>query len=223
MHMVRHLLSYLCPQQLARVYSPINSYITVELFRGKPRSVIHSYWQSGEYAEDILDQAFTHHAISFSEVRNVLLLGLGCGSMLMVLERYAGDNFSSIDVDGIEIDPEMISLGYTFFDLGRYTNLRIWTGDAYAFIMQQKQMKYDLIISDVFVGVDSPDSLQSQVALEKVYSQLTPGGIYIINNSYLATKQASSDQLYSRLVKSFHSIHRTLAYPNLLLSVTRDE
>ena len=103
-------------------------------------------------------------------LRNVLILGLGCGSVIKPLLK----KFPNCKITGIEIDPEMIEFGRQYFNLGQYTNLEIICDDAVRFCKTTKR-KYDLVLVDMYKG-NIPE--KTKINISKL---LNPGGKGIIN------------------------------------------
>lgn len=101
---------------------------------------LHRVWQ----------QVLHRFALQASPPRNVLLLGLGGGSVPRILrdELRIG-----APITAVELDPVMIEIGRQHFGLGRYADLRIIEGDA---IVQAHALKerFDLVLVDLFDDLD---------------------------------------------------------------------
>lgn len=117
-------------------------------------------------------------------IRNILILGLGAGSVVPIINRY----YSGAKITGIEIDPVIIDVGKKYFALGEYNNLSIITEDAFSFIQQHyndtyyRSSTYDLIIVDLYVGERIPNKLKSKGFLQKVKGVLSKNGVVMINH-----------------------------------------
>ncbi len=86
------------------------------------------------------------------DIKTVLVLGLGGGTIQGILAK----NLSLDRIDSVEIDPVMIEAAETFFDLSTVKNHKVFEGEV---VMALKDPvgaglleKYDLVISDVFIG-----------------------------------------------------------------------
>lgn len=85
------------------------------------------------------------------KVDNVLLLGLGGGSMAKFLWKY----FPQCHLDLVENRPLVVDLAYKYFELPKDPRLSVHVMDALEFL-KQGEKKYDLIFVDLFaeVGMD---------------------------------------------------------------------
>lgn len=149
------------------------------------RKVKNKYWLDSEkanYSYGSLQKAFEY---SFQQIdfqifnpNKILLLGLGAGSVIESLSKYLQNSFYSIDA--IEIDPVVIELSYKYFDVQRFSNLKIFQIDARDYIMQSVDF-YDFIIIDLFVDLMIPDFLFEPVILQKLKKMTTEKGAILIN------------------------------------------
>jgi predicted membrane-bound spermidine synthase len=104
---------------------------------------------------------------------DVLLLGLGGGTVAKQLETGQEAN-----VDAVELDPRIAMLARRMFALGDRTNIII--DDARHFI-RTTQKKYDLVVFDVFKGEVPPSHALTLECFHEVKERLKPGGLVIIN------------------------------------------
>ena len=127
-----------------------------------------------------LDLLYTRKAMSFllfqSEPRNILILGLGGGS----LAKYCLRHLPAAHVESVEIDADVISLGEYFYVPPCSRRFKITHGDAADFIAQTSQ-DYDVIIADAFDGRGVAPSSRGALYYEQVRSRLREGGIMVAN------------------------------------------
>jgi precorrin-6B methylase 2 len=124
------MLDYLFPITLEVVKSRFNGNIKVVKFQNKISVWVGGYEQSGALVEKVFS------CIGLQEYRDVLILGLGCGSIVKYLPNSK--------ITGVEIDPEMIKIGKKYFN---YQNTKIIIGDATKLNFKNK---FDLIIVDLY-------------------------------------------------------------------------
>ena len=109
---------------------------------------------------------------------DVLLLGMGGGTVANQLQKILG-----LNVDAVELDERMISVAKRFFSLS--DNINIIIDDARHYI-ESTEKTYDLILFDVFKGEVPPAHVLSVECFEKARSLLNPGGFIMINfNGFL--------------------------------------
>lgn len=103
---------------------------------------LHRVFQKVFHKIDITNQPF----------KNILLLGVGAGSIPAII--YNELKLNPI-IDGVEIDEKVIDLGNKYFELNSFTNLNVIVDDATDFV-KKTDKKYDLIIVDLFNGINVP-------------------------------------------------------------------
>ena len=80
-------------------------------------------------------------------IDRVLMLGLGGGAVVHLLERYVRPT----EIVAVEIDPLHIRLARRYFGAAR-PNVTIVEGDARDFVRQYDGPPFDLVIDDLFFG-----------------------------------------------------------------------
>ena len=97
-----------------------------------------SSFQSGMYVDDPYKTRFEYSdylQLPFAyrpSTKRVLYIGLGGGSALKRTWR----DFPSVQVDGVEIDPEVVDVAYEFFELPRDPRLKVAVEDGRRFLAE---------------------------------------------------------------------------------------
>ena len=99
--------------------------------------------QSGGIVETIWKQTLRKLRIKKEEIRNILILGLGGGTVAKLLRK----KYPKAKIVGVEIDPVMIELGKKYLNLDKY-NIDFKITDA----TKIKIKEYDLVIVDMYLG-----------------------------------------------------------------------
>ncbi len=131
-------------------------------------------------------------------VKNVLLLGLGMGSIPFMLEKVFNQR---LHYTAVEIDEAVISLAsrYTLDELE--SPVSIIQADAEAFVYQSEET-FDLICMDVFIDDQIPDSMQNVEFARALRKRLTPAGFVIANHLGLHEKdKAKATRYYNEIFK----------------------
>jgi spermidine synthase len=121
-------------------------------------------------------RVFSIAAIYPPEVKRVLVLGLGGGSIPIYLDRFLPE--ATIDV--VEIDPGVIDVAKTYFGLRETSRLHLIEGDGRVFLRRHAE-PYDLIVVDVFTGSYIPFHMMTKEFYQLVRSRLSPHGVAAIN------------------------------------------
>ena len=122
------------------------------------------------------------------------LLMLGGGGFAYPKHVIAYHPESAIDV--VELDPTVIAVARRYFFLDRLEaefdcettgRLRIFTGDAVAFLNRETADErpipatYDAILNDLFAGREPVAAFACEEGARLIHERLTPGGLYLTN------------------------------------------
>ena len=173
----KKLLSYLYPITLEETASEQNPVLTVLLSRGRVQLL------SGNaiYSWDDLYQnfliAFDRLKIDEEQFEEVLVLGLGLGSVPYMLEKVFHRNYYYTAVEWDETVAELASK-YTLSRLE--SPVDVITGDAEVFIHITEE-QYDMVIVDIFEDEITPPQFCTPDFLEKCRDLLRPNGMILFN------------------------------------------
>ena len=132
-------------------------------------------FRTGEYFDYLLLAPLLREAPPADWLGSVLVVGLGAGTVSkQITQAYGG-----IPIDGVEIDPEIVSLGRQYFDMTE-PNLRVSVTDGRAFLAGA-QTQYDWVIVDAYQGSDIPFHLVTLEFFEALAAHMSPGGVLAIN------------------------------------------
>lgn len=113
-------------------------------------------------------------------LNRVLILGLGAGTVVHQLMR----SLAPAQIDAIELNPQHIELARRYFYLD-YPNVNIHCADAVAWMDQQAQGDYDLIIEDLY-WEDPLEGPRRAITADREWfarlqAQLSDSGILVMN------------------------------------------
>jgi spermidine synthase len=144
-------------------------------------------------------QVMTVGAVYPPELRKVLMIGLGGGS----LSSYLGRFLPRVEIDTVEVDPGVITAAKTYFGMKETARVRYLEGDGRVFLNRHKET-YDLILVDAFHGGYVPFHLLTKEFYTLLKQRLAPGGAAVFN-VHDGTKLYASTLLTLRTV--FPSVH----------------
>lgn len=146
--------------------------------------------------------------------KNILMLGVGAGSLIQFLRYYLPDSH----ITGIDYDQELLEIAHQQMMLPQADQrLSYIIGDARDYI-DNCQQQYDLIVVDIFDGSQSPDWLKSQQFSQQLKSCLSAEGALAYN--LLVHSEAEFNTFYKLLRDTFNGqtlCLETEEYENLLL------
>jgi predicted membrane-bound spermidine synthase len=124
----------------------------------------------------LYNRVFSIAAIYPPEIKRVLVLGLGGGSIPVYLHRFVPE--ATIDV--VEIDPGIIAAAKKYFGLRETSRLRLIESDGRVFLNRHPE-PYDIIMVDVFSGSYIPFHMMTKEFYQLVRNRLNPHGVAAIN------------------------------------------
>ena len=134
------------------------------------------------------------------EIKSALFIGAGAFGMP---ERVA-ETWPDARVDVVEVDPEVVRIGYSYFDLGAYPSVRSQVTDARVFIRTTRE-RYDLIFGDAYNGLRRiPAHLTSREFFALVRARLQPHGIFMMN--VMAATRGDKAALLSALAATLGAV-----------------
>jgi spermidine synthase len=173
----KKLLSHVVPLTLEETGSEQNPELTVVLDRGRLQLL------SGDaiYSWDDLYKnfllAFDKLEIEKRQIEDVLILGLGLGSVPYILEKVFHRNYRYTAVEWDEIVSELASK-YTLSRLS--SPMEIVIADAEVFV-QITEEQYDMVVTDIFEDDLTPPQFEAEDFLRHCGDLLRPGGLLLFN------------------------------------------
>lgn len=174
--MIRRLLSYLFPKTLEISSSKYNPRLEVTLENGKLMLNAERVNYAFGKLDEVWRSAFSQIGLKKMKPRNLLILGLGPGNVVQIVNRILPD----CKITGVEIDGEVIRLGKKYFGLGTYANLEIAEADAVEFVAGCTE-RFDLICIDLFVEDAVPHGAEQEEFIRNCRRLLSPGGLLLFN------------------------------------------
>ena len=181
-------LSYVWEFHVESSFSEYSQELYVLLSKGRYQLVTSNAIYSFEDLYVNFSRAFDKLKIDRARQLNTLVLGVGMGSIPMVMESQG---FNNCYFTAIEIDETIIDL------LSRYgmdkikSPIEVYQADAVAF-MNITQEQFDLIAIDLFINDVIPDDAQSIDFLENVKERLASNGLVMMN--HLSLTQADQEK-----------------------------
>ena len=181
--------------QYARVIQRTDGERLLELNEGQ---AVHSVYRKGQYLtggywDEMLALPFAgDHA-----PRRVAILGSAAGTTARALAHY----FPDVEIDAVEIDPDVTEVGRELFDL-RGENITTHAADARPWLQAQTGT-YDAILVDAYRQPYIPFYLATRQFFDVVAERLTPGGVVAINVGHPPQSDQLEKVLTATLAASF--------------------
>ena len=154
-----------------------NPLLVVLLYKGRYQLCTEKAIYSYEDKYDNFRTAFDQIQVEKKKIDNVLLLGLGLGSIPFMLEKiyYVDTEYVAVEIDEVICQ---LADKYVLSDLE--SSIQIYPMDAMNYF-EWYDHRYDMIAMDIFQSAEVPQEFESKEYFEKMKSRLNEGGIILYN------------------------------------------
>jgi hypothetical protein len=181
--------------------------------------VNHSVWRAdtvltgGEW-----DMFLTAPPLLDHPPKTMLVIGNAGGTTA----RAFGRLYPDVQIDGVEIDPEVTEVGRRYFGLDDNLHLHVITADGRPYLASTDK-RYDIIAIDAYHQPYIPFYLATEEFFRLVRDHLTPDGIVALNVATVPGDERLSDAVGTTLLADFPSVWRwrALRFNQLLLAFQR--
>lgn len=112
------------------------------------------------------------------QIRRLLMIGMGGGT----LSNYLFRHIPGLEVDAVDIDPEVIRLARAHFEVPDDPRYRTHAADGRVFVEQAPvDQRWDMIILDAFRGVFVPFHLKTREYYAVLLGRLAADGVVVAN------------------------------------------
>lgn len=175
---VNYFFSFIVPQKMEERKSEVSGKLEVHYSNGRYVLDAANVNYSFGGLHNVFQKAFSQFNIKSRNLKNVLILGFGSGSVASILEHEYGKDMLIV---GVEKDAEVIELTKKYFSIDEYKNLTLHCEDAYDFVLKPTARPFDLIVVDLFVDLLVPEKFQDEKFISALNQNLAPDGILFYN------------------------------------------
>jgi spermidine synthase len=136
-----------------------------------------------------------------ADVKRIAIVGLAAGTTA----RQAAAVFPDVNIDGFEIDPQIVAVGRKYFDMN-LPNLNVIVQDG-RWGLESSAFEYDLICVDAYRPPYIPPHLTTQEFFRMAAGRLSPDGSLVINVGRAPGDRRLIDGLATTLGTVFPSIY----------------
>jgi len=191
-------LSYLTPLTLEKTGSDQNPEITVLLDRGRVQLLSGNAIYSWDDLYHNFYAAFKLLDLEKRNIQDVLLLGLGLGSIPFILEKTHHRRYH---YTAVEWDETVVELAARYTLCRLESSVEIITADAEVFV-EVCEETFDLIIVDIFEDDLVPPQFEEIDFLQACDALLRPGGLLLFNRLHGDYKdRVAAERFYERQFK----------------------
>ncbi|MAP80684.1 MAG: spermine synthase [Aequorivita sp.] len=192
---MKKILSYIWPTT-QRYTSTYNNTLEVTYIDGKKLLDTQNANYSYGSLQKILE--FGISKIDIQNTKNILLLGLGGGSVIKSLrEKFKYRK----NIVAVEIDPQVIKLAKEEFEITASEKLQIIQDDAFQYIKKTKK-EFQLIIVDLFIDTKVPAVFYEEEFCKNLKKLIEVNGYLIFN---AGIELGKNSKITTRIIKNFGS------------------
>jgi spermidine synthase len=152
--------------------------------------------------------------LSKADVRKVLVLGLGLGSIPIILDQIDEGGF---EITAVEIDEVVCELAAEYAYPMIQSPIHTVIADAYQYVMDCTE-EYDLICVDLFLGDTTPPKFRSKQFLERLGDLTSTGAVLYNTIAYTDQDKKRSKGFYLDVFKDiFPDSEMVYAHKNYML------
>ena len=129
----------------------------------------------GPWSQVLVAPFFNTAPHSLDSVERIAIVGLAAGTTA----RQASAVYGDVQIDGFEIDPKIIDVGQTFFDMKEPT-LNVYTEDG-RWGLEHSEALYDIISVDAYRPPYIPWHMTTAEFFDIAANHLTGDGVLVIN------------------------------------------
>jgi spermidine synthase len=144
---------------------------------------------------------FNPAPFTVGQVRRVCIIGLAGGT----IARQATAIYGPIPIDGVEIDPEIVQVGFRLFAMEQ-PNLSVHVTDG-RYYLQHTEQRYDLIVIDAYRLPYIPFQLTTTEFFGLVKARLTPHGVLAVNVGRTESDYRMVEAIAATLGGHFATVH----------------
>jgi spermidine synthase len=151
-------------------------------------------------------------------VERMLVIGNAGGTVA----RAYGELYPEVEIDGVEIDPEVSEAARRYMGLGDNPRLHVITADGRPYL-ELADVRYDIIVVDAYHQPYIPFYLATQEFFTTVRDHLSPGGVVALNVASVPGDERLSAAVGSTLLAAFPQAWRwkPLRFNELMLGFDR--
>lgn len=155
---------------------------------------LHRVWQ----------KTLTPLDLSSNTPRSVLVLGLGAGSALAILREELG---MRCPITAVELDPVVVRLARSHFQLDRFADLTVIEGDATIQVHALRE-RFDLVLVDLFEDLDLARGVDSRSFIHGLRDRCSDAGKVCFNTvAYDDLSERRCQAIHDHAQRIFNRVH----------------
>lgn len=170
--------------------------------------------QSGWLVKSVWNSALKKVKQYYPKVDNVLILGLGGGSVAGLAQNY----WNEAVITGVDIDPIMVDLGKKYLGLDKVKKLKVEIDDATNWVTKTTKGKdrFDLILVDLYKGANIPKQFKEKEFIKNLIKICKSNGAIAFNHLYSKVEKEKAHGFERVLKELFPTVVRVYPEANVI-------
>lgn len=189
-------LSYFYDIPIEKKHSDYSGTLEVSLHRGEWKlSTFNAIYSFGRHYTSYKG-AFRQLDIHHFPAKNILILGVGLGSIVRLLENHP----TIQKITAVDIDPVIIEFAKKYWPdtQGKFES-SFYAQDAIQWLKESDpKEKYDLILSDIFIDDQTPDTMLTHQYLQLLKNKLSAQGILIYSKLQYTDEHQAANVIFDK-------------------------
>lgn len=202
------LSSFMLPYQIEQKEGKLTQYIEIVVDGGKLLMNTSKVNYSFGNLHTVFLESFKKLEIQNRNIKKVLVLGFGGGSVVAMLNDDFNINTKTI---GIEADEVVIELAKKHFNLNRFNDLTLINDDAFNYVLNCKE-QFDLIAVDVFIDDVTPTKFSSKEFILALNKLIAPNGLVCYNRMLCSESSKNEANKLIKLITESRYQHLLFEY-----------
>lgn len=166
----------------------------------------------GPWEQVLIAPFFNQAPLAIGDLKSMAIVGLAAGTTA----RQASQVYPDIQIDGIEIDPKIVSVARKYFDMNE-PNLNVIIQDG-RYALANSEKRYDIISVDAYRPPYIPWHMTTREFFQTVYDHLNENGAMAINVGRAENDRRLVDALVGTIKSVFPSVY-VMDLPNSFNSI----
>jgi len=159
------------------------------------------YYYNGPWEQVLVAPFFNPAPVDPDEIQSLAIVGLAAGTTA----RQAAMVFPNVQMEGIEIDPDIVDVGQKYFEMNM-PNLHVTIQDG-RWALENDPNRYQIISVDAYRPPYIPWHLTTQEFFNIVHDHLTEDGVMAINVGRSPQDRRLVEMLSSTIQTVFPAVH----------------
>lgn len=192
---LNHILSYIFDLSVEKKQSDFSGIVEVSLSSGQYKLSTQNAVYSFGKKYTSFNVAFNSIDILNRQIKTVLVLGFGLGSVVDLLESHP----TIQQIKAVDADKVIIELAKKYLQSNLKNKVEYVCDDAEKFVLDNHDKQYDLVLFDVFIEDETPMNFMKQSFLESLKKLVSNNGLLLFSKINDSNKSKIENDQFEKI------------------------